>query len=50
MPLGVELFVERILAGAGWIIGDDRDRAFISDCLSRRVGVIGGIGDHDPSG
>lgn len=47
MALGVELFVEWVLSGSGWIIGDDRDRAFISDCLAQRVCGIGGIGHHD---
>ena len=50
MALGVEMLVERMLAGARRVAGDDGDSALCSYGLSEVIGVIGGIGHDDLGG
>lgn len=46
MALLVEMLVERMLEGAGWVRGDLRAVAeIIADEITQRVGVIGGVCD-----
>jgi hypothetical protein len=50
VALGVEVLVERELACAGGVVGDDRDGALGGDRLAQRVGIVGGIGHDDLGG
>jgi len=49
MALCVELPVQTMLECARWVVGDDRERAFVCDSLSQRIGIIGRI-RHDNFG
>ncbi len=40
MALGVEVLVERVLAGARRVVGDDGERALVGDGRAQVVGVI----------
>ena len=47
MALCVEMLVERMLAGAGRVAGDDGDSALCGYGLTEMVGIVGGIGHDD---
>lgn len=49
MALGVEVLVERVLAGARRVVGDDRQCALLGDSLANLVAIVGGVG-HDHFG
>lgn len=50
MPLGIELFVERIFQGARRVVGNDGFRALGRDGLSKPVAVISCVGHDDLGG
>lgn len=50
VALGIEVLVERMLAGAGWIVGDDGDGSLVSDHLPEMVRVIGCVSHNDFGG
>lgn len=45
MSLGVEMFVDPVFAGSGWIVGNDRNGAFVGNGLSQAVAVSVGQDD-----
>lgn len=46
MTLRIVMGVERMLYGAGWVVGNDRRRIPGCNRIAERVGIIGRIG-HD---
>ena len=47
--LAVEVLVERVLLGAGWVVGNDGERVLVCDRLAKQVAVVGGVGHDDLS-
>ena len=50
VALGVELLVERVLAGARWVAGNDGESALVGDDPAKGVCVISGVGHDDARG
>lgn len=46
----IEMLVERVLEGAGWIAGNNGKSLLVGDRLSQGIAVIGGVGDDNLGG